>query len=294
MLPGIKERGKENLRRILTTPKKLKKKPFQNVRLNSLNLRASLTVEASLVIPIFLFSMISLIRLIFLVVFAMRVEMYSDKTLEEYYFLKNATQEEANVPEEETPEMVLRGLLLMHLGEESVWNQHLFFSLLGLDLSFEESSDPNLCIMDIEYSPAILRLPGITLRKKISSRVVSSKWEGRSYATPCEKLQEYYYITPGGMAYHLSSECPNLNLSVRQVSTYRIGEYRNASREKYRKCQECGACDSVCYITDYGEAYHSTPGCTMLRRNIVRVPYEECKGRNLCQKCEEIRSKEHD
>ena len=149
------------MRRIITFPKTffLNYTKIKNPR--TLSVRGSLTVEPSLVIPIFLFSVISLIRLIFLVVFSMRVELYSDKTLEEYYFLRTATQEES-AGEEEPPEIAIRSILLMHLGEESVFGQHLFLSLLGLDVTFEDSSDPNLCIMDVKYSPAILRLPGVT------------------------------------------------------------------------------------------------------------------------------------
>ena len=64
--------------------------------------------------------------------------------------------------------------------------------------------------------------------------------------------------------------------------------------KRYRKCKECRDADTVCYITDYGEVYHSTPGCAMLRRNVMRVPLEECRDRNLCKKCGELRGKEHD
>ena len=246
--------------------------------------RGALTAEAAIVVPIFLLSVISLIRLIFLVVFAMRVQMYSDKSLEEYYFLDHAVNKEAIVAQ--TPsEIAIRGMLLMHLGEESVVGQHLFLSILGLDVSFEEKEDPNLVVMDVTYSPAILRIPGYTLRKKVSTRVVSSKWEGRAYASKPQEDTRYCYITPRGEDYHLSTECPYLDLSVKMVSVSGIGGCRNSSGHIYKKCSVCNDCSSVCYYTEHGEYYHSSPGCNALKRTINRVPLSECSGYRPCPKC---------
>lgn len=270
----------------------LKNKRWNQIKRDRMKVKGALTVEAALVIPVFLFSVISLIRLIFLVTFAMRVQMYADKTLEEYYFLKQAGQDVQPVTENELgTEVAIRGMMLMHLGEGSVAEQHLFFSLFGLDVSFEETEDPNLCVMDVDYSPAILRLPGYTWRKKCSSRVAASKWEGRPYASKPAEDTDYCYVTPHGTVCHLSAECPYLDLSLSQVSSHSIGEYRNADQKRYVKCKECGRSDSVCYITDYGEVWHSSPGCPALRRTILRVPCSECEGKKVCQKCEELKEK---
>lgn len=98
--------------------------------------------------------------------------------------------------------------------------------------------------------------------------------------------EEIVYITPEGTVYHHSRGCSYLKLSIVAVDRSFLDTQRNQDGSKYYACGECGsACGSTVYITGYGNRYHSTLGCSGLKRTIMAVPISETGGRGACSKC---------
>lgn len=98
--------------------------------------------------------------------------------------------------------------------------------------------------------------------------------------------EEIVYITPAGDVYHRSRSCAYLKLSIAAVSADILKGERNNSGEKYYPCEECGGrCTDVVYITNYGNRYHSSLGCSKLKRTIQAVPLSKAGGRSACSKC---------
>lgn len=94
------------------------------------------------------------------------------------------------------------------------------------------------------------------------------------------------YLTTYGEVYHESKECAYLELSIRVVTAEKLPNERNMSREKYDPCNLCGYKKDALqfYITDYGGVYHTKLTCSGLIRGIMSVAREDTD-RRACPKC---------
>lgn len=95
------------------------------------------------------------------------------------------------------------------------------------------------------------------------------------------------FITKSGTVYHLDRNCTYLNPSVKAVLTEAVEDLRNQSGGRYYACGSCrkaGVQEQV-YITQYGDSYHSQINCSGLKRTIYTVPLSQTDGRGRCSKC---------
>lgn len=96
------------------------------------------------------------------------------------------------------------------------------------------------------------------------------------------------YITETGTVYHLDPNCSHLKLSIEEVTGIPEAR-RNRSGGKYYPCENCckeGSTESgVYYITDYGDRYHTSRECPGLKRTIRKVLLSEVAGRAPCKRC---------
>ena len=99
--------------------------------------------------------------------------------------------------------------------------------------------------------------------------------------------EEYVYITEHGEVYHRDINCKHLRLSVKSVPFDEIGNFRNKDSAKFYPCTYCGKGlgGGNVFITDYGNRYHSTTDCIALKRKIYTVPLSEVGGRGPCKNC---------
>lgn len=121
------------------------------------------------------------------------------------------------------------------------------------------------------------------------NRIRTRAWTGYDNAAHGAKgaaQEEIVYITETGNVYHCSRGCSYLKLSIVAVDKCFLDTQRNKDNSKYYPCAECGgACSGIVYITNYGNRYHSTLGCSGLKRTIMAVPISETGGRSACGKC---------
>ena len=102
--------------------------------------------------------------------------------------------------------------------------------------------------------------------------------------------EKIVYITPDGSVYHNSRGCTYLRLSISAIDSSFLETHRNESGEKYYPCESCADSGGECsfntvYITNYGNRYHTTLGCSKLKRTILAVPISEAGSRGACSKC---------
>lgn len=103
--------------------------------------------------------------------------------------------------------------------------------------------------------------------------------------------EQIVYIAENGRVYHLSRECTHLKLSITIVSRDELEELRNKNAGKYKECRLCSSKIRVenVYITNYGDRYHVTLDCPGLKRTIQQVTKSQVKDMPLCSKCSKER-----
>ncbi len=103
---------------------------------------------------------------------------------------------------------------------------------------------------------------------------------------------EFVYITESGYAYHRRRDCSHLNVSIRQVNTSQVSALRNDSGGIFYLCPRCGRGYKLSdlknrkvYVTDWGNKYHTDINCSDLKRTISVVPLSRAGGRYPCRDC---------
>jgi hypothetical protein len=95
------------------------------------------------------------------------------------------------------------------------------------------------------------------------------------------------FITKSGTVYHLSRGCRSLCPSVKGIPYSAVGESRNDDGRRYGRCPYCGSHipGETVYVTDYGDCYHSSPCCRALRRTVYTIPLSQVGSRGPCAIC---------
>jgi len=99
--------------------------------------------------------------------------------------------------------------------------------------------------------------------------------------------EEMVYITSTGTVYHRNRNCPHLNVSVRKVMAAQVADQRNASGGKFYECEYCASKGDkrVYYITDHGDRYHTVATCQGLKRDVMAIPISKAGDRPPCKSC---------
>ncbi len=96
------------------------------------------------------------------------------------------------------------------------------------------------------------------------------------------------YITETGTVYHRNLNCSHLKHAVRAVSAEEALAAVNGSGERYTPCEICGGFlggHGVVYISEGGNRIHSSVNCPGLKRTIFYIHLSEVGGRPPCSKC---------
>lgn len=101
-----------------------------------------------------------------------------------------------------------------------------------------------------------------------------------------DREEIYVYITDSGSAYHMARSCTYLTLSITLAGRDEVEGLRNASGGRYSPCEKCGGDGSgIVYVTNEGDRYHNTIECSGLKRTVRCVPLSEAGGRSPCSRC---------
>lgn len=121
----------------------------------------------------------------------------------------------------------------------------------------------------------------------VTQRARNRKWVGYDKSEG-ESDGTYVYITDHGKVYHNNYYCTYLNPSVHRIAKNEVKDKRNSGGAKYYQCARCKSvkANGFLYITDYGTAFHNDVNCTEIKHNIKKVLLEEVKDKMpACSKC---------
>ena len=257
-------------------------------RCASFEKKGSLTVEAALVFPLFLFVLTAFLYLFFLVELRAEVGRALTDAGRELslaaYFSEDAgslapsalamlygQREVKEYLEGSAPAELVKGGAdgISFLG--TVWDDKT--SVLTLRASFQVVLPPGL-----EWFLPIRVTQERTVRG-------FTGFLGRDGAGGT-KDSEIVYVTDHGTVYHRDLSCRYLKLSVQQADLDQVGGMRNEDGAKYYPCERCweeGA--DIVFLTESGNRYHQSLNCSSLIRGIHAVRLWETGGRPPCSVC---------
>jgi hypothetical protein len=280
--------------------------------------KASLTVEAALIMPLFLFFLIAFLS--FIQIFTIQEQIQASITKmglnlsRTAYFCKDfpdiedilnfdqtAFGEEfdisfSDLADSAVSPSMLKLYALKYLDKDQINNSCIINGFEGI--SFYYSSILNdLDEVDIvaEYKVKIpvkiFDIGEMTMVQRVKLRSWTGFEVAAAYGTSQEDAGEeetIVYITTTGSVYHKDKNCSHIKLSVTPV----IGiptELRNESGSKYKMCDSCCTGNegelATYYITSYGTKYHSRRDCPAIKRNVKEIPLSEAGGRSPCKRC---------
>ena len=144
-------------------------------------------------------------------------------------------------------------------------------------------------VASYEVQP-LLRLMSFTAFPA-EARYYGHAWTGyRVPGTSEEQAQEEetVFVTEKGSVYHRDSGCTYLRPSVRNVGASDVTGLRSANGAIYYRCESCGGASAATYyVTDYGNRYHTDANCKKIFHNVLSVPLSEAvaQGKPPCSKC---------
>lgn len=124
---------------------------------------------------------------------------------------------------------------------------------------------------------------------RMANRYYGHLWNG--YQIPgtedAGEEKEVVYVAENGVVYHEDRNCSYLSLSVRKVSLQEAYESRNNNGAKYTPCMRCedGGIQGSVYITSEGDNIHYREDCPGLRRTVNAVPKADVKNYPACGRC---------
>ncbi len=251
--------------------------------LSSVRSKGSMALEASMVLPVFLFFMMTVLLSLEAVRFQSDMQealhQAGNRKAVEAYEIKygNGKRVDTQSYIKEYLADQLYPYLCIEKGDQ------------GISVQDQSSVEQNGQIeLRVEYrlKPFIYWLPIGEI--KIEDRFYSHSWTGYSGAEKEEPgIQEsYVYVTKSGSRYHRSYQCTYLRVKAEAVDYEQITFLRNESGRKYSSCSRCKPTKGgIVYITSEGRSYHGKADCPSLRRTIYIIPLSEAGGYGACSKC---------
>ncbi len=244
--------------------------------------RGSLTIEASLAVPIFMFAMFLVLSVINLLRFHLNLQ---EAVHQEAGKLAMTAYESWDCSEGS-----VRSAVLGRLDGKLMDKAPVKGGSGGIDFSGSRLGNREIIEINAAYEAQLPYDFFGLFDHRFAARCVMHTYigyeKGLSERTAERKEEEYVYVAETGTVYHTDRECSYLRLSVRETDMNSLKNLRNSSGHKYYACKDCGhAAGNRVYITSDGTCYHSSLSCSGLKRTVTCVPLSEAGGMKVCSRC---------
>ena len=242
--------------------------------------KASYTVEAAFVLPMFLLAGIAVIFFFRVIQVEWGVQTAISDVARSAAISGDVFSEMKSGP--------IQALCAAEIAAKGVPYKFVIGGPVGINLSATEVSDTEVSI-NASY---IMKVPTTLFGWKhfnISQRALARRWVGDDPKDD-DEADKYVYVTESGSVYHTNLSCAYLNPSIRGVFDEQLSSERNVNGAIYYQCPSCKnkGFTGIWYVTDYGTNYHTTLTCPGLKRTINRMKLQDAidKGYPHCSKCQ--------
>lgn len=235
--------------------------------------RGSTVVEATLVMPLFIFAMLVLYNI--LVAKMVENEIYKAGVKTAEYIAEMGYLNDTGIV---LPEAYFSQYIDDDRIEKYVDGGIRGIGFLGSD--FVGKDDYFLLRLNYTIDVSVPFFPDLSCKKAVNIRQRYYRGGSSADTENSDEDEKYVYVTDNREAYHSTRLCTHLNLSTTLVG---IMEAENMG---YSPCEYCGDdCKEIVIITKEGKRYHSNGACTGLKRTIYRVKLSEIGGVKKCGRC---------
>lgn len=254
--------------------------------------RGSITLEAALVVPLFLFAIVTILYFMVIINIHLNIQVaieeIADDLMTRMYAVENIESDENEILEKGAAAVWMYAQLVNKIGSDNLDNTYIVNGAAGLNLlNSKLDTDTGLGDIVVTYSVRIPFMPEAVRTLNFTQRCRFRFWTGSSLQSGGDK--DIVYITMTGTVYHRDLTCYHLNLSVSKTTYAQMLDMRNENGAKYSACSYCITNDlsasSVVYITTDGTKYHSSLGCSALKRGIITVDISEVGDMPACSNC---------
>ncbi len=270
-----------------------KKKPIIDsvLRGTSLHLDGSFTIEAAILIPLFVMISVGVFLFSRIMILEWGISCSLDKSVRVLAMSADIVDSvsEKLLEDEEKGDNLELAAVILYAKEQMIENEVSFGYIelgeMGIDYTDSEVTSQEINIV-VHYRVK-MPFPAFTFGGwEITQSARAHRWVGYD-PTEDENGIRYVYVTEYGEAYHLDRNCAYLNPSIRTISRGELSTERSSDGGKYNKCPICGDHDeTTLYVTDWGGCYHSRLSCSGLKRSVKIIPYDEAvESYHECSKC---------
>lgn len=262
------------------------------------SLNGTMTVEASVVIPLFLFFFMNLLSAAEMIRLHGKIQAALWNCGRQATVCRALTKQEETENSEETADglikiagmewisdAVLEESVKKDLGKTYMWESPLAAGEKELQFSQSVYGED---YVDIKVTYAVetpFKIPGIK-DFRMSNRYFARVWNGYDVSER-EEGEPEVYVTDYGEVYHLRRDCSHIERIVMSVNRNRVRESLNKNGERYLPCAVCGGerKDTV-FLTAEGTRYHSSEECSALMRYVISMKLKEAQKRyRPCSRC---------
>lgn len=275
------------------------------------NNRGSMTVEASLIIPILLSVFLAFLYFFQILVIQERVGTglcQTAQVISQYGYLlakEPADGDDTVEPEKETQRdslvsQYVKGLLTGKYMENYISDDFLDATAVyggrhGVVYRTSVQADQDGSIyLRADYMVSMPLFSFVAPKFKFGQQVSSRVFYGTEEIGCVENEDDaWVYITPNSeksKVYHTSETCTHLQLQVEAIAYEQISGRRTSGGGRFTACEKCmrgrsSGRGQTMYITKEGTCYHCSVECSGLKRNVRKVKLSTLEGYHVCKKC---------
>lgn len=254
--------------------------------------KAGMTVEAAIVLPLFLFFFLNLGCALEMIRLHGNLELALWNVGNQLAVYGAALEErkESEISDIIFSYSYIKASIVNYLGEEYLEESPLYGGVNGLQFVESElfTEDDNFEIVTTYAVTPYSEWGGFRPFCMVN-RYYGHLWNGYAIVdAEREKDIEIVYITENGEVYHERADCSHLKLTILPVTLQAAYQMRNVYGEKYRQCIMCGTSienPEVVWITTDGIGIHCRRECSGLKRTIRAMDKSKLKGIPPCIRC---------
>ena len=239
------------------------------------NLNASASVEGAIVIPLFIYAVMSIMFIMQVIAVRIHINNAFYVTLRKCAGYVYVYENSGNVPKGMVAETIRR-LLIDEIGTDYAADHNIMGGNAGIMFMSSKILNDN-SVIDIKLTYSIknpfdifgLSTIRVTDRKRINA------WLGEDKDNFAGNVsdKEYVYITAGGEVYHTNKECTYLLRYILEADRSCMDVLRNASGAKYYSCEHCGQTKDTTsiYYTLYGTIWLAAMSYADIKRRKINI-----------------------